>query len=144
MPWILSMTNTGVCQTCVKDSVPVHGIVSFFLKWDYNKPEFCVSLSILSVLGFIALKRMLMFSFWNVNKLKLLPILLGDCGKLKNSGDYSCSLIHTVLVYTLSSNMNYCESATAKLVENFAITFRIATAVVSYKWSEHSVHFFSL
>lgn len=70
----------------------------------------------------------------NVKKVKLLPILLGDsCGKLKDSENYFCFLIHTVLVYMLSSNINYCERATATPVENFAINFKIATTVVRYK-----------
>lgn len=140
------MTNTGVCQTCIKGSVPVHGIVSFSLKWDYNRSEFCVSLSILSVLVLYCTTRMLMFFLRNnVKKVKLLPVLLGDsCGKLKNSENYSCFLIHTVLVSTLSSNINYCERATATPVENFAVNFKIAAAVVRYKWSEHTVDFLIL
>lgn len=79
---------------------------------------------------------MLMFFLRNnVKKVKLLPVLLGEfsSGKLKNSENYSCFLIHTVLVSTLSSNINYCERATDTPVENFAVNFKIAATVVRYK-----------
>lgn len=78
---------------------------------------------------------MLMFFLRNnVKKVKLLPVLLGDSsGKLKNSENYSCFLIHTVLVSILSSNINYCERATDTPVENFAVNFKIAATVVRYK-----------
>lgn len=53
-----------------------------------------------------------------------LSILVGDsCGKFQNSENYPCFFINTVLVYTLISDIKYCESATARPVENFAIIF---------------------
>lgn len=124
-----------MCLTCIKASVLLHGIVSFSPKWDYNRSKFSVNLSILLVLALYCIKKDAYVVFVNnVNKLKLLPILLCDsCGELKNSGNYSCFLIHTALAYTLGSNINYCERTTAGAVENFAVIFNIATAAVSYK-----------